>query len=758
MIEKLNNCKIGVRLGLAFCGLFLVMLALVAISVERMTMIKQRMSVVVNDNNENTALLYSLRDAVLDESVAVRNLILETMDEEKQRQADLIKANQQKYQQTLAQLLRSTHSDNERGQLQALSAVRQDVDTALGKAAELALAGQQAGATVYVNRKARPQQEKLLDVVRALIESQTRLNRDAVNEVQSSYQQSLYLLLILACLSIVGGAWGAWFITRSIVIPLQAACSAADRIAQGRLDCEISTARTDEAGWLLRSMASMQEGLRRFVAAQKHMAEQHALGESEVMMPTDRFNGTYRDMAQSINDLAASQLSALHKIVAVMGRYAVGDFSADVQALPGKQAAITDAMTMVKANLQAISAEILRLAQAAARGDFSVRGNADRYQHDFRQMAETLNRLMQVSDDGLKELARVLDALAHGDLTQKITADLQGAFGDLKNSSNTTVTSLQQLVGQIKTVSESINLSSREIAAGNGDLSARTEQQAASLEETASSMEELTATVKQNAENARQANQLAIGASDIARKGGTAVGEVVKTMAEIHHSSKKIVDIIGVIDSIAFQTNILALNAAVEAARAGEHGRGFAVVASEVRSLAQRSAAAAKEIASLIGDSVKKVGNGSLLVEQAGRTMEEIVGSVKRVTDIMSEITAASQEQRSGIEQVNQTVTHMDEATQQNAALVEQLSASAHSLQEQSSGLVSTVRQFVLDGQAESSGNAASPPIKPTKEAPLAKPTAKPPTPTAAALRSPGRSGRTQRQPAPSAAESWVEF
>ncbi|MEN8663572.1 MAG: methyl-accepting chemotaxis protein, partial [Polycyclovorans sp.] len=289
------------------------------------------------------------------------------------------------------------------------------------------------------------------------------------------------------------------------------------------------------------------------------------------------------------------------------------------------------------------------------------------------------------------------------DLTQSVQGDFKGTFGKLKDDANATVAQLTGIITQIKLATDTINTASREIAAGNLDLSRRTEQQAASLEETASSMEELTSTVKQNAENAKQANQLAIGATDVAGKGGAVVSKVVTTMADINDSSKKIADIIGVIDGIAFQTNILALNAAVEAARAGEQGRGFAVVASEVRSLAQRSAAAAKEIKTLISDSVSKIHGGSELVEQAGKTMDEIVQSVKRVTDIMGEITAASLEQSQGIEQVNQTITSMDEVTQQNAALVEEASAAARSLEDQVAGLSEQVGSFRLAGDGDMS-------------------------------------------------------
>ena len=356
----------------------------------------------------------------------------------------------------------------------------------------------------------------------------------------------------------------------------------------------------------------------------------------------------------------------------------------------------------------------------------------------------------------LKEALSLAESVAEGDLTARSSLPpTQDEPGLLLNALRSMQENLARTVSQIRMGTDTIATASSEIASGNLDLSSRTEQQASSLEETASSMEELTSTVKQNADNSRQANQLAVAASAVAVKGGSVVSQVVDTMGAINSSAKKIVDIIGVIDGIAFQTNILALNAAVEAARAGEQGRGFAVVATEVRNLAQRSAAAAKEIKALIGDSVEKVDAGSKLVAEAGTTMDEIVDGVKRVADIMAEITAASQEQSDGIEQVNQAVSQMDQVTQQNAALVEEAAAAAESLQDQAKNLAQAVSVFRVDASSYAGVQAEAPrrTVQSTaKRAPIAAPAKK------TSLAAPERKPATPVKPASSGDGDWEEF
>ncbi len=453
-------------------------------------------------------------------------------------------------------------------------------------------------------------------------------------------------------------------------------------IADGILPDKITADYQGDFGVLKTNMNRTSGTLKGFIDSIAYVSDEHDKGDIDVQIDTNMFQGAYKTMAQSINDMVAGHVAVKKKAMACVKAFGEGNFDAPLEIFLGKKAFINDIIEQVRTNLKSLISDTGMLAEAALDGRIQTRADASKHPGDFRKIVEGVNA--------------TLETIVNPIIT-------------------------------VKSAIDSISTAAKEISAGNADLSHRTEQQAASLEETASSMEELASTVKQNADNAKQANQMALSASDVAVKGGNVVQQVVETMYSINESSRKIVDIISVIDGIALQTNILALNAAVEAARAGEQGRGFAVVASEVRNLAQRSAAAAKEIKGLIGDSVEKVEDGSKLVGEAGKTMGEIVASVKRVADIMADISAASAEQSSGIDQVNHAVTQMDEVTQQNAALVEEAAAAAESLEEQADTLAQTVSHFRLESDIRS-------PLKPrTGQMPQAtyKPAPRPAAPPA---------------------------
>ncbi len=534
--------------------------------------------------------------------------------------------------------------------------------------------------------------------------------------------RSRWSMIIGSGIAVLVALVSGWLIRRRLINRLGVASNVADAIAAGNLSIAVDSSGTDETGRLLASMSKMQMQLQKVSQGQLEMKCRHDQGELNYRVDEAAFPGDYATIVRDNNDLAASHVAVMMRLAQIMGRYAVGDLSEDMDKLPGEKAVLTNTMAQVKTNLGAMNHEIKHLAQSAANGDFSARGDAERFQYDFRVMVDSLNTLMSTADGNLQSLSSLLQSIAAGDLTARMSGEFRGVFAQMRDDANATATQLAEIVGSIKTSAVSIKGAASEIAAGNQDLSQRTEQQAANLEETAASMEELTSTVKQNAEGARQANQLAIGAASVAAQGGDVVAKVVETMTGIEASSKKIADIISVIDGIAFQTNILALNAAVEAARAGEQGRGFAVVASEVRTLAQRSSGAAKEIKDLIDDSVQRVAQGSTLVHTAGKTMGEVVASVQRVTDIMGEISAASQEQSAGIEQVNQTITQMDETTQQNAALVEEATAAARSLEDQAVQLTEAVAVFKTDNRVVAAPvrHVPSPAINPAIKAKVA--------------------------------------
>lgn len=448
------------------------------------------------------------------------------------------------------------------------------------------------------------------------------------------------------------------------------------------------------------------------------------------------YQGDLKTLSEGVNASAISVSFMMDELGKVMRSLNEGQFDIrmDERVPENFRNLVESALVSIDRVVSAINLVMQKMAE----GDFSHRVDVDA-RGEMLLMKDNINMSIQSLASAMEDIMRVVVAQSKGDLTQSITRSYPGQLGILREAINTTVGDLHSLISEIKTSVEAINTAAQEIAAGNTDLSQRTEEQASSLEETASSLEELTSTVRQNADNARQANQLALSTSQMAEGGGLKAQQTIQTMADIANSSKRISDITSLIDGIAFQTNILALNAAVEAARAGEQGRGFAVVAGEVRTLAQRSAAAAKEIKDLIHQSTSIVAEGNRLVEETGDTILSIVNSIKRVTDLMGEISAASEEQSQGIEQVNQAVTQMDDVTQQNAALVEEAAAAAESLEEQAASLSASVSVFKLDQQSLVQQRTPKMVAQPRVSHPAPKtPTSHPPGRKISRLNSPG--------------------
>jgi len=542
---------------------------------------------------------------------------------------------------------------------------------------------------------------------RAAIDKVAELARRRVQSDEATASKDIlgsnalsFLILIVSMLSATAAAM---LIARSIFYNLGGEpaniVEITEHIAQGDLSVPIHL-RPDDDTSLLHALKTMRNELRGIVLEVELAVKNMGRGDFSHEIYLNERIGFDRTICRALNELRAGLLLTIggtpREVVSVAQSIADGDLRVYIPLQPGDNDSILAAMAEMKASLLDMIEEVREVVRAFANGDFSFNADETARHGCSKTMAEMLNALDQMAFQGLSDISRVATAVASGDLTQQIQLEYPGLFGQTAQSINTTCEQLKIMMGRIVEVAATIDHSATEIATVNMERSLHSEQQANSLEKTASSMNDLAATVRRNAESAQQASLLAVETSEVASKGGEVVGEVVKTMASIQESSRKVFDIIGVIDGLAFQTNILALNAAVEAARAGEQGRGFAVVASEVRTLAQRSAAAAREIKQLISDSVDKVDSGSRQVEDAGLTMSEIVASVKRVTEIVSEISAASLEQSSGIDQVNEAVTQMDDIVMQNFALVQEAVTSAGHLKEQAAQLQEAIAVFQL--------------------------------------------------------------
>jgi methyl-accepting chemotaxis protein len=587
---------------------------------------------------------------------------------------------------------------------------------------------------------AEMQKTDLTEKVKVLNSAVEWLVKENSRQAEESYNTghdlnvTLNWLMVLTILAAAGiGGFAMWFISKLIVENLSNVLAAAEQLQNGNLTHRSQVTSLDEIGKLAVAFNQMAETMQGKVEQEQRSASEMkgitgALNRAQAVIEFSPDGTVLTANENFLNALGYSlaEIKGQHhrmfceasytnsgEYMAFWQRMNRGEYDAGVYRRVGKggkevwiQASYNPILDVAGKVCKVVKFatdvtgqrlaqnEVEKLIKTAAAGDLSNRIDITHFEGADKALTASVNQLLDAVVTPLREAQMVLTALADCDLTRSMTGMYHGEFELMKSSLNGAVHKLTETITVVREAVESVTTGSEEISKGSEDLSQRTSEQAGSLEETSASMEQMTSTVKQNADNAKQANQLAIAARDTADKGGAVTKKAVDAMGEINKSSKKIADIITVIDEIAFQTNLLALNAAVEAARAGEHGRGFAVVASEVRNLAQRSATAAKEIKGLINESIQRVMDGSELVNQSGKTLEEIVNSVKRVTDIIAEISAASQEQASGIDQVNKAIMQMDVTTQQNAALVEQTTSASQTMTQQANSLLTHVSLF----------------------------------------------------------------
>ncbi len=482
----------------------------------------------------------------------------------------------------------------------------------------------------------------------------------------------------------------------AVIGPLNVAAEYVDRISKGDIPPKITDTYKGDFNEIKNNLNVCIDSLNGLVEEMNKMAREHNLGDIDVAIQADRFGGSYREMAQGINDMVFGHIAVKKKAMACFAEFGRGNFDAPIEKFPGKKAFINDTIEGVRGNLKAIASEVNMLIDAAKEGVLSKRGNGNNFAGDWKKLVVGVNDILDSVIMPINEAADVLKEMAKGNLDVAVAGNYKGDHAMIKNTLNATLESINDILGQVSLAVEQVTSGANQVSSSSQTLSQASSESASSLEEITSSMEEFTSQTKQNAENASQANQLASAARSSAQKGNEQMTEMLDAMKAINDSARNVSKIMKAIDEIAFQTNILALNAAVEAARAGRHGKGFTVVAEEVRNLAQRSAKAAAETADLIENSITKTDGGTKIAEETSQSLSEIVVSATKVTDLIGEIAAASKEQTGGIGEINQGLSQLEQVTQQNSATSEESAAASEELSSQALHLKSMISKFKL--------------------------------------------------------------
>jgi methyl-accepting chemotaxis protein len=698
---------VGARLMLAFAGVIIVFGAAVVLSIGRLAAFNASVSAITGPDLTKVELADAWMQNLSESMRHTRNMLI--MDDKEQIQGEIAKVRVlfEKREKIADEMTAAVQSTEGKSLLQASLEARDTLKPLDEDYLREVQSGDIKAAKDTLLQRSRPAQLALIASLQKLGDHQREKIRIKAEELAVSYQSARTLLIALSFAAVAVACLMAWLLTRVITKPLNHAVAVLGEIEKGNYSNVVTVSSKDEIGQTLQGLERMQVALRdrtekEHASAMENARIRTALDRVSVGTMLGDMDGKIIYVNDALRALFRNQLTEMRKLMP----------SFDPEGLVGSS---FDAFHQISSMQRNMLAGLTSAHTADAKvGDASLRITAnpviDGAGKRVGTVVQWVDRTQEVATED--EVQAIVAKAIDGDLTARIReAGKDAFFKTLASGVNRLLMNMADVVGSMARAAAEVRTGSEEISRGNADLSQRTEEQASSLEETASSMEEMTSTVKNNADNAAQANQLAAAAREQAERGGAVVGAAVAAMGEINASSKRIADIISVIDEIAFQTNLLALNAAVEAARAGEQGRGFAVVASEVRNLASRSAEAAKEIKTLIQDSVGKVTEGTKLVDESGKALGEIVVRVKKVTDVMAEIASSSREQASGIEQVNKAITMMDDVTQQNAALVEEASAAAQALTEQASNLTQLISRYrVGEGSSAEAPRAAARP------------------------------------------------
>ena len=690
-----KSMKVGVRLGLGFGLVVLLMLLLAGISIMRMSAVNESTKIIVDDRYPKVMVANGIIKRILDNGRLMRQVVLTDDAADKERVKQQVKANLVKNAEALAQLEKTIRSDKGKALLKDITDKRNILAAKYDPLFDLARGDKPADkqkAVEYLKGEFAPANTALWDALEVLTKFQSDLMEASTVEAQQSYLDTRNLIIELTIGAMLLGALLAWWITRGITRTLGGepdyVTDIVKRIADGDLSVNVATRKGDETSMLF-AVKNMVAKLVQVIEGQRVVVEAANRGDFNSRVSLDGLKGFQKDMGEGLNNLVTTTGASMDDVMRVMGAVSAGDLSMkiekDYQGAYGRLKEYTN-NTVAKLT-QVIDGQSVVVA-AANRGDFNERIELTGLQGFQKDLGEGLNELVATTGASLDDVMRVMGAMSGGDLTLSIDKPYQGSFGQLKEYTNNTVAKLAQIIEEVRSAAGSLSSASEQVSATAQSLSQASSEQAAGVEETSASVEQMTASISQNTENAKVTDGMAGQAAKEAAEGGEAVKATVAAM-------KSIANKISIIDDIAYQTNLLALNAAIEAARAGEHGKGFAVVAAEVRKLAERSQVAAQEIGQVAGSSVE-------LAEKAGTLLDQMVPNIRKTSDLVQEITAASQEQSSGVSQINAAVMQLSQTTQQNASSSEELAATSEEMSSQAEQLQQLMAFFKVQ-----SSNAA---------------------------------------------------